>query len=57
MVILFTESLVEAGFPLAERSICVARQAIFYVIEILFVAARVGSLWIAGNPAAESCLA
>ena len=30
---------------------------IFYVIEILFVAVLVGSLWIAGNPAAESCLA
>ena len=30
---------------------------IFYVIEILFVAALVGSLWIAGNPAAGSCSA
>ena len=28
---------------------------IFYVIEILFVAVLVGSLWIAGNPAAGSC--
>ena len=28
---------------------------IFYVIELLFVAALVGSLWVAGNPAAESC--
>ena len=28
---------------------------IFYGIEILFVAALVGSLWIAGNPAAENC--
>ena len=30
---------------------------IFYVIEILFVAVLVGSLWIAGNPAAGSCSA
>ena len=28
---------------------------IFYVIEILFVAVLVGSLWLAGNPSAESC--
>ena len=30
---------------------------IFYVIEILFVAVLVGSLWIAGNPAAGNCSA
>lgn len=30
---------------------------IFYVIEILFVSVLVGALWIAGNPAAGSCLA
>ena len=30
---------------------------IFYLIEILFVAVLVGSLWIAGNPATGSCSA
>ncbi len=29
---------------------------IFYVIEILFVSVLVGSLWVAGIPAAGSCL-